>query len=42
MNRLRGMIGGKTFTIRPVSRSYGRVVAQVRHQRRSINKRMKG
>ena len=40
-NRLRGLIGGKTVTIIPVGRSYGRIVAQVRHRRRSINRRLK-
>ncbi|MBN4049011.1 thermonuclease family protein [archaeon AH-315-M20] len=40
-NRLRGLIGGKTVTIIPVGRSYGRIVAQVRHRRRSINRRLR-
>ena len=40
-NRLRGLIGGKTVTIVPVGRSYNRLVANVRNQRKSINKRLK-
>ena len=40
-NKLRGLIGGKTVTIIPVGRSYGRIVANVRHRRRSINRRLK-
>ena len=40
-NRLRGLIGGKTVTINPVGISYNRVVAKVRHQRKSINTRLR-
>ena len=40
-NRLRGLIGGKTVTIVPVARSYGRIVANVRSKRKSINKRLR-
>ena len=40
-SKLRGLIGGKTVTIIPVGRSYGRIVAQVRHRRRSINRRLR-
>ena len=40
-NRLKGMVGGKTVTITPRGRSYGRVVADVRVNRRSVNKRMR-
>jgi len=32
-NRLRSLIGGKTVTIQPVGRSYGRIVAKVRYKR---------
>jgi len=39
-NRLRGMIGGQTVTLKPVGRSYGRTVAQVRYRRRSVNKKL--
>jgi len=39
-NRLRSLIGGKTVTIIPIGKSYGRVVANVRSKRRSINKRI--
>ena len=40
-NRLKGIIGGKSVTIVPVGRSYGRVVANVRHKRTSVNKRLR-
>ena len=40
-NRLRGLIGGKTVTIVPVGRSYNRLVANVRRNRKSINRRLK-
>ena len=40
-NRLRGLIGGKTVTIVPVGTSYNRVVANVRSNRKSINKRLR-
>ena len=39
-NKLRGLIEGKTVTIQPVGRSYGRVVAGVRVNRGSVNRRM--
>ncbi len=41
LNRLRGIIGGKTVTIVPVGRSYGRIVADVRHGRKLVNKRVR-
>lgn len=37
-NRLRGLIGGKTVTIVPIGRSYDRIVANVRSERKGINK----
>jgi len=40
-NRLRGLIGGKTVTIVPVGTSYHRIVANVRSNRKSINKRLR-
>lgn len=40
-NRLRGLIGGKRVTITPVARSYGRIVANVRANRRSVNRRLR-
>jgi len=40
-NRLRGLIGGKTVTIVPVGRSYNRIVADVRHKRKSLKKRLR-
>src|SRR3989338_1177685 len=40
-NRLRGLIGGKTVTIVPVGTIYNRVVANVRSNRKSINKRLR-
>jgi endonuclease YncB( thermonuclease family) len=40
-NRLRGLIGGKTVTIIPRGKSYNRVVADVRVNRKSVNKRMR-
>ncbi len=40
-SRLRGLVSGKTITIVPVGRSYGRVVANVRHRRKSVNKRLR-
>lgn len=40
-NRLRGLIGGKTVTIRPVAKSYGRVVANVTSNRRDVARRLK-
>ena len=39
MNRLKGLIGGKTITIIPVGKSYERVVGKVKHKRKSVNKR---
>ena len=41
MRTLRGMIGGKKVTIRPVGRSYNRVVAKVFADRKSVNRRMR-
>ena len=35
-NRLRRQIQGKVVTLQPVGRSYSRVVARVRHNRRLI------
>ena len=32
---------GRGVTLQPKGRSYGRVVADVRHNRRSVNKKMK-
>lgn len=40
-NRLRGLIGGKTVTIVAVGTSYNRVVANVRSNRKSTNKRLR-
>jgi len=40
-NRLRGLIGGQTVTVIPRGMSYGRVVADVRQNRRSVNKRIR-
>lgn len=40
-NRLRGMVGGKTVTVKPEGRSYNRVVAEVISDRKSVNKRLK-
>ena len=40
-NQLKGLIGGKPVTIIPRGRSYDRVVADVRHKRKSVNKRMR-
>lgn len=40
-NILRGLIGGQSITIVPKGRSYDRIVADVRFERRSVNKRMK-
>ena len=39
-NILRGLIGGEQVTIVPIARSYDRVVANVRVNRRSVNKAM--
>ncbi len=41
MHQLRGMIGGRTVTVNPRGRSYGRVVADVTCDWASVNKRMK-
>ena len=38
---LRGMVGGRTVTIKPVGRSYGRLVADVVADRKSVNRRMR-
>jgi endonuclease YncB( thermonuclease family) len=40
-NRLKGMIGGKQVSIIPVGKSYGRTVANVRVNRKSVNKRLR-
>ena len=40
-NKLRGLIGGKTVSISPRAKSYGRVVADVSINRKSVAKRMK-
>ncbi|MFC2133838.1 thermonuclease family protein [Bacteroidota bacterium] len=40
-NTLRGLVGGKTITLQPKARSYDRIVADVRVNRRSVNKRMR-
>lgn len=40
-NKLRGLIGGKTVTIIPQGRSYDRIVANVRVNRRNVSKRMR-
>lgn len=40
-NTLKGMIGGRTVTIRPVARDrYGRIVAEVFADRKNVNRRM--
>ncbi len=39
-NTLRGLIGGDQVTIIPIARSYDRVVANVRINRRSVNRAM--
>jgi len=41
-NILKGMIGGRTVTVRPVARDrYGRIVAKVFADRKGVNRRMK-
>jgi endonuclease YncB( thermonuclease family) len=40
-NVLRGLIGGKPVTIIPRGRSYDRVVADVRQDRKLVNKNMR-
>lgn len=40
-NRLRGLIGGKTVSITPRARSYNRIVADVRINRKNVSKKMK-
>lgn len=40
-NRLRGLIGGKTVTITPKGRSYNRIIADVRINRKSVAKKLK-
>jgi micrococcal nuclease len=40
-NVLRGMVGGKTVTIRPEGSSYGRVVGTVFSGGKSVNKKMR-
>jgi endonuclease YncB( thermonuclease family) len=41
-NQLRGTIGGKTVSIDPRGRSYGRVVADVFVNRKNLAKRLRG
>lgn len=41
MRALRGMMGGKRVTVRPVGISYNRVVAEVFAGRKSVNRRMR-
>ena len=40
-NQLRNLVEGKSITIIPVGKSYGRIAADARSRRRSINKRLK-
>lgn len=40
-NNLRRLLGNGSVTLMPVGRSYDRVVADVRHDRRSVNKAMR-
>ena len=40
-NTLRGFVGGKTVTIRPEGRSYGRVVGTVIRDRKNVNRKMR-
>jgi len=40
-NILKRLIGGKSVSITPKGRSYNRIVADVRLNRKSINKRMR-
>jgi len=37
-NKLKRQIQGKTITLQPVGRSYSRVVARVRHNRRLVGR----
>ena len=39
-NTLRGLIGGRQVTIIPIARSYDRIVANVRVNRKSVNRIM--
>ncbi len=39
-NRLRGLIGGRTVTVKPVGRSYGRTVADVYSRRMNVRRRL--
>ena len=39
--RLKRLVEGKTVTLIPRARSYSRIVGDVRHKRRSVNKRLK-
>lgn len=40
-NQLKDMVQGKTITYKPVGKSYGRVVAQVKVGGRSVNQAMR-
>lgn len=40
-NRLSGLVGGKSVSIIPRAKSYGRVVADVRVNRKNVSKRLK-
>ena len=40
-NKLRGLIGGKTVTIVPLGKSYGRIVANISHGGKLVNKRLR-
>lgn len=39
-NMLRGLIGGRQVTLIPIARSYDRIVANVRVNRKSVNRIM--
>ncbi|MBU1111998.1 MAG: thermonuclease family protein, partial [Nanoarchaeota archaeon] len=39
--KLKRLIEGKTVTLVPKARSYGRVVGNVRYKRKSVNKRVR-
>ncbi len=38
--KLKRLVEGKTVTLVPKARSYNRIVGDVRHKRRSVNKRI--
>ena len=40
-NKLKKLIEGKIITVVPKGRSYTRVVGEVRHRRKSVNKKLK-